>query len=95
MSTTHDRVKRLGLILTLDIWVPHVYTERNLLSPIINCDLFFKRQENDPFLKRMITGDENWVVYKNNKRKRSWSKKDESAQTTSKVVYQKKVMLSV
>ncbi|GFU92957.1 histone-lysine N-methyltransferase SETMAR [Trichonephila clavipes] len=43
-----------------------------------------KCHENDPFLKRIITGDEKWVVYNNVKRKRSWSKKDEPAQTISK-----------
>ncbi|GFW46848.1 histone-lysine N-methyltransferase SETMAR [Trichonephila clavipes] len=43
-----------------------------------------KRHENYPFLKRIITGDEKWVVYNNVKRKRSWSKKDEPAQTISK-----------
>ncbi|GFV72010.1 uncharacterized protein TNCV_2459431 [Trichonephila clavipes] len=49
-----------------------------------------KRHENDPFLKRIITGDEKWVVYNNVKRKRSWSKKDEPAQTISKAdIHQK------
>ncbi|EZA60174.1 hypothetical protein X777_15111 [Ooceraea biroi] len=30
----------------------------------------------------MITGDEKWIVYNNVKRKRSWSKRDEPAQST-------------
>ena len=34
-----------------------------------SCDLLKKRNENDPFLKRLITG-EKWVVYNNIKRKR-------------------------
>ncbi|GFW35816.1 histone-lysine N-methyltransferase SETMAR [Trichonephila clavipes] len=55
-----------------------------------------QHHENDPFLKRIITGDEKWVVYNNVKRKRSWRKKDEPAQTISKAdIHQKKVMLSV
>ncbi|GFV28499.1 histone-lysine N-methyltransferase SETMAR [Trichonephila clavipes] len=55
-----------------------------------------KRHENDLFLKRIITGDKKWVVYNNVKRKRSWSKKDEPAQTISKAdIHQKKVMQSV
>lgn len=96
-STVHDHVKRLGLISKLDIWVPHVLTERNLCSRINVCDSLLKRQENDPFLKRIITGDEKWVVYNNVKRKRSWSEKDNKLdQKSSKVdVHQKKVMLSV
>lgn len=95
-STVHDHLKRLGLISKLDIWVPHVLTERNLCRRVDVCDMLLKRQENDPFLKRIITGDEKWVVYNNVKRKRSWSKKDEPAQSTSKAdIHQKKVMLSV
>ena len=95
-STVHDHLKRLGLISKLDIWVPHVLSERNLCRRIDVCDLLLKRQENDPFLKLIITGDEKWVVYNNVKRKRSWSKKDEPTQSTSKAdIHQKKVMLSV
>ena len=55
-----------------------------------------KRNENDPFLKRLITGNEKWVVYNNIKRKRSWSRPGEPTQTTSKAdIHQKKVLLSV
>lgn len=95
-STVYDHLKGLGLLSKLDVWVPHVITERNLCRRIDVCDLLLKRHENDPFLKRIITGDEKWVVYNNVKRKRSWSIKDEPAQTISKAdIHQKKVMLSV
>lgn len=95
-STVYDHLKGLGLSSKLDVWVPHVLTERNLCRRIDVCDSLLKRHENDPFLKRIITGDEKWVVYNNVKRKRSWSKKDEPAQTISKAdIHQKKVMLSV
>ena len=55
-----------------------------------------KRNETDPFLKRIITDDEKWVVYDNVVRKRSWSKRDEPAQLTSKAdIHQKMVTPSV
>ncbi|XP_015429415.1 PREDICTED: ankyrin repeat domain-containing protein 12 [Dufourea novaeangliae] len=58
--------------------------------------MHLKRNEADPFLKRIITGDEKWVMYSNIIRKRSWSKRDEPAQSTSKAeLHQKKVMLSI
>ncbi|GFU79176.1 histone-lysine N-methyltransferase SETMAR [Trichonephila clavipes] len=53
-STVYDHLKGLGLSSKLDVWVPHVLTERNLCHRI---DVL-KRHENDPFLKRIITGDE-------------------------------------
>ncbi|GFS64032.1 histone-lysine N-methyltransferase SETMAR [Trichonephila clavipes] len=64
-STVYDHLKGLGLSSKLDVWVPHVLTERNLCRRIDVCDSLLKRHENDSFLKRIITG-----------RKRSWSKKD-------------------
>ena len=75
----------------------------HLTQCINSCDLLKKCNENDPFLKRLITGDEKWVVYQmgclfynNIKRKRSWSRPRELAQTTSKAgIHQKKVLLSI
>ncbi|GFU24476.1 histone-lysine N-methyltransferase SETMAR [Trichonephila clavipes] len=58
-STVYDQLKGLGLSSKIDIWVPHVLTERNLCRRIDVCDSLLKRRENDPFLKRIITGDEN------------------------------------
>ena len=93
-----QHMKCPGLISKLDVWIPQVITERNLLRRINNCDMVIRCQRNDTFLKRYrrFTVDENWVASNNVKRKRSWSKKDEPGQTTSKPdIHQKKVMLSV
>ena len=44
----------------------------------------------------MITGDDKWITYDNNARKRSWSKPGEPSQTVAKpVLTPRKVMLSV
>ncbi|XP_076764836.1 histone-lysine N-methyltransferase SETMAR-like [Xylocopa sonorina] len=92
-STVYGHLKGMGLTSKLDVWVPHVLTERNLCRRVDACDSLLKRQENDPFLKRIITGDEKWVVYNNVKRKRSWSRKDEPAQSVSKAnIHQKKLL---
>ncbi|KAL1139104.1 hypothetical protein AAG570_009164 [Ranatra chinensis] len=45
-----------------------------------------KREENEPFLKIIITGDENWIIYQNMECKRSWEKRGDLP---------KKVMLSI
>ncbi|GFY26082.1 mariner transposase [Trichonephila clavipes] len=57
-STVYDHLKGLGLSSKFDVWVPHVLTEINLCRRIDVCDSLPKRHENDPFLKRIITGDE-------------------------------------
>ncbi|GFV85190.1 histone-lysine N-methyltransferase SETMAR [Trichonephila clavipes] len=88
--TVYVHLKVLGLSSKLDVWFPHVLTERNLCRHVDICNSLLKRHKNDPFLKRIITGDEKWVVYNNVKRKRSWSNKDEPAQTISKEDIQQK-----
>ncbi|XP_047361037.1 histone-lysine N-methyltransferase SETMAR-like [Vespa velutina] len=95
-SNVYDHLKGLRLTSKLDIWVSQILTERNLCHHVDVCDSLLKHHEIDPFLKRIITEDEKWVVYNNVKRKRSWSKKDEPAQSISKAnIHKKKLMLSV
>ena len=88
--------KQLGYVDKFDIWVPHKLNDIQLTRRTSICDSLLKRNKTDPFLKRIITGDEKWVVYDNVVRKRSSSKRDEPAQSTSKTdIHQKKLMLSV
>ena len=89
-------LKQLGYANKLDIWVPYKLNEIELTKRISICDSLLKRNKSDTFLKQIITGDEKWIVYDNVVRKRSWSKRDEPAQLTSKAnIHQKKFMLSV
>ena len=100
LSISHTCVERhlkqLGYVNKLDIWIPHKLNEIQLTKRISICDSLLKRNETDPFLKRIITGDEKWVVHDNVVRKRSWSKRDEPAQSKSKAdIHQTKVVLNV
>lgn len=74
----------------LNLWVPRQIKEIHLTQRINICDLLLKRNEIDPFPKRLITGDEKWIVYNNVNRKRSWMMQDEPAQTTLKAEIHKK-----
>ena len=70
--------------------------EINLTKRINACYLHLKHNEFDHFLKQIITGDDKWIVHNNVVQQRSWSKRDEPSQTTSKTeLHQKKIMLSV
>ncbi|GFV35975.1 mariner transposase [Trichonephila clavipes] len=55
-----------------------------MMDRIFICEVLAKRNEIDPFLKRMVTGDEKWVTYYSIMRKRSWSKFGEAAQAVVK-----------
>lgn len=97
-STIHEHLVKLGYVKPsrFDVWVPHDLTEKNLMDRISNCDSLYKRNEETPFLKRVVTGDEKWIIYNNVQRKRSWRKRDESSLATSKVgLHPKKVMLCI
>ncbi|GFT59637.1 histone-lysine N-methyltransferase SETMAR [Trichonephila clavipes] len=67
-----------------DVWVSHQLTPKNMMDRISICEALTKRNEIDPFLKRMVTGDEKWVRYENIVRKRLWPKRGEAAQTVAK-----------
>ena len=75
LNISHTRVQRhlkqFGYVNKLDIWVPHKLNRIQLTKRISICDSLLKRNETDPFLKRIITGDEKWVVYDNVVRTRS------------------------
>ena len=60
------------------------------------CESLLKRNEIEPFLKRMITDDEKWITYDNNVHKKKWSEPGEASQTVAKpVLTSRKVMLSI
>ncbi|XP_018349831.1 PREDICTED: histone-lysine N-methyltransferase SETMAR-like [Trachymyrmex septentrionalis] len=95
-SVVSKHLNKLQIIKKLDVWVPHDLTEKNRINRISISDLLYKRNEYDPFLKRIITGDEKWIIYNNVERKRSWSKRGEPPSTTPKAgLHPKKVMLCI
>lgn len=94
--TVWNHLKKAGYTKNLDVWVPHELSQKNLIDRITISETLLKRNDMDPFLKQIITGDEKWIRYDNIQRKRSWSKAGNLPQTTSKPGLTKnKVMLSV
>ncbi|KAF7380285.1 hypothetical protein HZH66_014640 [Vespula vulgaris] len=90
------KLKQLGYIKKLNLWVPHQLKEIHLTQRISICDSLLKRNEIVPFLKRLITGEEKWIVYNNVNRRRSWVMQGEPTQMIPKTeIHQKKIMLSV
>ncbi|KAJ0177351.1 hypothetical protein K1T71_007360 [Dendrolimus kikuchii] len=93
-ETVLAHLKKAGYTKKLDIWVPHELTEKNLINRVLICDSLLRRNETVPFLKKLITGDEKWITYDKNVRKRSWSKAGQASQTVAKPgLTRNKVML--
>ncbi|GFU17025.1 mariner Mos1 transposase [Trichonephila clavipes] len=65
LKTALSHLRKVGLKKKLDVWEPHQSTLKNMMDRIPICEALVKRNEIDPFLKRMETGDEKWVTYDN------------------------------
>ncbi|GFX22082.1 histone-lysine N-methyltransferase SETMAR [Trichonephila clavipes] len=83
-KTVLSHLRKVGSKKKLDVWGSHQLTPKNMMDRISICEALAKRNEIDPFLKWLGTGDEKWVTYDNIVRKRSWSKGGEAAQTVGK-----------
>ncbi|GFX27596.1 mariner transposase [Trichonephila clavipes] len=67
-----------------------------MMDRISICEALTKRNEIDPFLKRMMTRNEKWDTYDNIVRKRSCSKRIQAAQTVAKSgITSRKVLLCI
>ncbi|GFX04103.1 histone-lysine N-methyltransferase SETMAR [Trichonephila clavipes] len=82
-KTVLSHLRKVGFKKKLHVWVPHQLTQKNMMDRISICEVFAKRNEIKPFLKRIVTGDGKWVTYYNIVQNRSWSKCGEAAQTIS------------
>ena len=79
-----------------DLWVPHQPSPENLIDRVSICVSLRARQKKEPFLDRIVTGDEKWVLYKNVQRKRSWSNRGQTPLSAPKDgSHPKKLMLCV
>ncbi|GFV66979.1 histone-lysine N-methyltransferase SETMAR [Trichonephila clavipes] len=64
-ETVLNHLRKVGFKKKLDVWVPHQLTPKNMMGRISMCEPLAKRNEIDPFLKRLVTGDEKWIAYDN------------------------------
>ncbi|GFW68855.1 histone-lysine N-methyltransferase SETMAR [Trichonephila clavipes] len=73
-KTVLSHLRKVEFKKKLHIWVPHQLTLKSMVDRISICEALDNRNEIDPFLKQMVTGDKKWITYYNIIRKRSWSK---------------------
>ncbi|GFV95033.1 histone-lysine N-methyltransferase SETMAR [Trichonephila clavipes] len=57
-KTVLNNLRKVAFKKKLDVWVPHHLTPKNMMDRISICETLTKRNEIDPFLKRMVTGGE-------------------------------------
>jgi histone-lysine N-methyltransferase SETMAR len=95
-STVQEHLKKIGKVNRRGIWFPHELSEKNKAQRRIICNSLLTRQLKEPFLERVVTGDEKWVLYVNTERKNQWLTPGQSPIPTSKTgLHPKKVLLCV
>uniref|UniRef100_A0A5S6QG97 Reverse transcriptase domain-containing protein n=1 Tax=Trichuris muris TaxID=70415 RepID=A0A5S6QG97_TRIMR len=95
-ATIGRHLKRIGKVKKLAKWIPHELSDAQKMARYDICSGLPLRNENDPFLKRIVTCDEKWCLYDNRKRTAVWLDKQARPETFPKPdPHAKKVMLSV
>ena len=95
-KTISNGLKKLEFVHKRGTWVPHELSEINKNQRISIARLLFQRNEIEPFLHRLVTCDEKWVLYNNITNKKQWLPKGQDPIPTAKAdLHPKKILLSV
>ncbi|GFW02416.1 histone-lysine N-methyltransferase SETMAR [Trichonephila clavipes] len=64
-KTVLNHLRKVEFKKKRDVLLPHQLTPKKMIGRVSICKALAKRNEIDPFLKRMVNGDEKWVPYSN------------------------------
>lgn len=95
-STVSRHLQAIGKVKKLDKWVPHDLTEQNMATRLEVCSSLLIRNKTVPFLSRIVTCDEKWILYDNRRRSAQWLDADEAPKHMPKPgLHPRKIMVSV
>uniref|UniRef100_A0A0N5CDU5 HTH_48 domain-containing protein n=1 Tax=Strongyloides papillosus TaxID=174720 RepID=A0A0N5CDU5_STREA len=77
-STISCHLKEIEKTKKLDKWVPDELNDYQKMCRFEVCSSLILRNKNGPFLSRLITCDEKWILYDNRKRTGQWLDKNEA-----------------
>ena len=79
-STVVCHLKQIGKSKKLDKWVTHELNDNQKNRRFEVSSTLVLRNKNDPFLKRIVTCDEKWILYDNRRRSAQWLNIGEASQ---------------
>lgn len=95
-STIRIHLHAIGKVRKLEKWVPSTLTQENKTQRLVICSSLISRHNTDPFLDRILTCDEKWVLYNNIRRSYQWLSPGEPPRQVPKPeLHPKKVLLCV
>lgn len=95
-STVQRHLHQIGKKCRQGVWTPHELSESNKDQRRTICTSLLTRLNSDPFLNRIVTGDEKWILYDNVKRSRQWLSANQAPRPTSRpTLTMRKVLLSI
>lgn len=95
-TTVSDHLNCIGKSKKLDKWVPHLLNEKQKNHRFQVSSGLLLRNKNVPFLDRIVTCDEKWILYDNHRRSAQWLDYNQPPQHFPKPkLHQKKVMVTV
>lgn len=95
-STISRHLTQMGKVKKMDKWVPHELTEKHKLRRLEISSSLISRHAYDPFLERIVTCDEKWILYDNRRRSAQWLDKNEEPKPMPKPnLHAKKIMVTV
>lgn len=76
-TTVANHLHAMGMVRKLDRWVPHQLSERNKIQRATICASLLSRFNEDPFFGRLVTSDEKWILWDNQRRAYAWLEPNE------------------
>lgn len=94
--TVSRHLHLIGKTKKMDKWVPHELNERQKVQRQEICNSLLMRHNREPFLDRIVTCNEKWMLYDNRRRTAQWLDADENPKHMPKPkLHPKKTMVTV
>ncbi|XP_053211559.1 histone-lysine N-methyltransferase SETMAR-like [Panonychus citri] len=95
-KTISNGLKKINFTNKRGTWIPHDLSDANKALRLSIVRTLVQRFKTDPFLDRVVTCDEKWVLYNNVHLRKQWLPKGQSPESTPLPgLHPKKVLISV